>query len=64
MSEDYQIKDDKKVVENILNMYKKEKLTNKKIEIIKMLNEETDIEIAKKLEAELQEVIIKLAQIK
>ena len=64
MSEDYQIKDDQKAVETIINMYRKEKLANKKLEIIKMLNTETNIEEAKRLESELQEIIIKLAQIK
>ena len=64
MSDDYQIKDDKKAVENIINMYNKEKLTNRKLEIIKMLNENLDQEEAKKLEAELQNIIIKLTQIK
>jgi len=64
MSEDYQIKDDQKAVEGIINIYKKEKLTNRKLEIIKMLNDAMNIEETKKLEAELQEIIIKLAQIK
>jgi len=64
MSEDYQIKDDLKAVETIINMYKREKLANRKLEIIKMLNSEIGIEEARKLESELQEIIIKLAQIK
>jgi len=64
MSEDYQIKDDKKAVESIINMYRKEKLTSRKLEIIKMLNNKPDEEQARIMEIELQEVITKLAQIK
>ena len=63
MSEDYQIKDDNKAVENIINMYKKEKLTSRKLEIIKLLENST-IDNSKELEKELQNIIIKLTQIK
>lgn len=63
MSDDYQIKDDNKAVENIINMYKKEKLTAKKQEIIKLL-ENASVDASKELEKELQEIIIKLTQIK
>ena len=40
MAYDYEIKDDKKAIEDLINNYKKEKLTNRKKEIIDYLNDE------------------------
>lgn len=65
MADDYEIKNDKKAIEDLINNYKKEKLTNRKKEIIEILNNntiESDESIA--LEKELNDLIIKLAQIK
>ena len=65
MADDYEIKDDKKAIEDLINSYKKEKLTSRKKEIIELLNQEN---IEKKeitnLEKELQDVIIELTKIK
>ena len=65
MADDYELKNDKKAVGDLINNYEKEKLTIRKNEIILMLN---DTNIAKeqssKLEEELHDIIIKLAQIK
>jgi len=65
MAYDYKIKDDKKAIEDLINNYKKEKLTNRKKEIIDYLNDENiDKQEVTNLEKELHDIIIKLAQMK
>ncbi len=65
MADDYEIKDDKKAIEDLINNYKKEKLTNRKKEIINLLTDKNiDKDETINLEKELQEIIVKLAQIK
>ena len=65
MADDYEIKDDKKAIEDLINNYKKEKLTNRKKEIIDYLNNENiDKQEATNLENELHDIIIQLAQMK
>ena len=65
MAEDYEIIDNEKATEDILNLYEKEKLIEEKNQIIKQL-EETSIkgEEAKELEAKLSSIIIKIAKMK
>ena len=65
MADDYEIKDDKKAIEDLINNYKKEKLNNRKREIIDALNDENiDGQEASNLEKELHDIIIDLAQMK
>ena len=65
MADDYEIKDDKKAIEDLINNYKKEKLISRKKEIIDILNNENiDKQKVINLEKELHDVIIELAQIK
>lgn len=65
MADDYEIKDDKKAIEDLINNYKKEKLNNRKREIIDALNDDNiDRQEASKLEKELHDIIIYLAQMK
>lgn len=65
MADDYEIKDDKKAIEDLINNYKKERLTNRKKEIIDYLNSENiDKQEAADLEKELQGIIINLAKMK
>lgn len=67
MSEDYEIKENKKMIDNILKIYEKEKLIKRKNEIITKLNNNTDklkIEDSNKLEQELQDIIIKISKVK
>ena len=65
MADDYEIKDDKKAIEDIINNYKKEKLINRKKEIIDSLNNgNIDKQETVNLEKELHDIIIRLAQIK
>lgn len=64
MTEDKKNDFDKKSLENILNVYEKEKLTVLKTEIIQKLNETQDKAQMKELEEELNNLIIKLAKFK
>ena len=65
MADDYEIKDDRKAIEDLINNYKKEKLTNRKKEIIDYLNDKNiDKKSALNLEKELHDIIIKLAKMK
>ena len=63
MAEDYEIEDIEKAIDDIMQSYEKERLTNRKFEIIRQLDNESE-EGKKKLEKELSEIIIKLAKIK
>lgn len=54
MADDYEIKDNEKALEDIINIYKKEKLTKRKNEIINLINSATErteeiIELEKEL---------------
>lgn len=65
MADDYEIEDNKKALEDVINNYQKEKLMARRNEIIQSLNNANlDKEKAKELEKELHTLIIKLAQIK
>ena len=61
---DYEINSVEKCIEDVVNIYNKDKLTNRKFEIIKSLENTTELtkdEVAK-LEQELSEIIIELAK--
>ena len=64
MANGYEEQIDKKTVNNIINVYEKEKLTLLKSEIIQKLQESTDENEKEKLEQELNSIIIKLTKIK
>ena len=65
MADDYEIKDDEKAIKDLIKSYKKEKLTNRKREIIELLNnKDSNSQDIDNLEKELQDIIIKLTQIK
>ena len=64
MAYDLEIENLEKAINDILNLYKKEKLDNRKIEIIEELEQEQDADKKKKLEKELSNIIIELAKIK
>ncbi|MBQ2917348.1 MAG: DNA primase [Clostridia bacterium] len=65
MADDYEIKDDKKAIEDLINNYKKEKLVNRKKEIIDYLNNENiEKQEMSDLEKELHDIIITLAKMK
>ena len=65
MADDYEIEDNEKALEDIINNYQKEKIVLRRNEIIKKLNDANlDKQKASELEKELHTLIIKLAQIK
>ena len=64
MTYDFEITDVSKAIEDIIQIYQKEKLNNRKLEILKILEENSEIENRKELEKELSEIIIKLAKTK
>ena len=64
MAEDYEIKDVEKAIDDIMQNYEKEKLQNRKFEILELLDTNLEISQKKELEKELSDIIIKLAKIK
>ena len=64
MAEDYEIEDLEKAIDDIIQAYKRDKLNNRKLEILASLEQVSDNEEKKKLEKELSDIIITLARIK
>ena len=65
MADDYEIEDIEKAIDDIIQSYQKEKLNNKKFEILEKLEKEAiEPEEKNRLEKELSETIIQLAKIK
>ena len=64
MADDYEIQDMEKAIDDVVHGYQREKLNNRKMQILSLLDEEiSDIE-KKELEKELSEIIIQLAKMK
>ena len=64
MAEDYEIEDLEKAIDDIIQAYKRDKLNNRKLEILELLEKTSNIEEKKELEKELSNIIITLARIK
>ena len=64
MAYDLEIENLEKAINDILNLYKREKLDDRKIEIIEKLEQDIDETEKKSLENELSSIIIELAKIK
>ncbi len=64
MADDYEIDDIEKAIDDIMHGYEKDKLTNRKFEILALLEEEIEEEQKKALEKELRETINRLAKMK
>lgn len=64
MADDYEIDNVEKAIDDIIQTYQKEKLNNRKIQILELLENTTDINDKKELERELSNIIIMLAKIK
>ncbi len=65
MAEDYGIDDVEKAIDDIIQSYEKDKLNERKLEILELLEENTTEENQKKeLEKELNDIIIRLAKIR
>ena len=64
MADDYEITDIEKAIDDIMQNYEKDKLNNRKFEIIKLLDGNLEANQKKELEKELNDIIIRLAKIK
>ena len=64
MADDYEIDDLEKAIDDLIQTYQKEKLNNRKFEILELLEKTTDINQKRELEKELSNIIIRLAKIK
>ena len=64
MAYDLEIDNSEKAINDILKLYKREKLDSRKLEIIEELEQDLDIDTKKSLESELSNIIIELAKIK
>jgi len=64
MAEDYEIEDLEKAIDDIIQAYKRDKLNNRKLEILEKLEQTSNIEEKRELEKELSNIIITLARIK
>ena len=64
MAYDLEIDNLEKAINDILNLYKREKLDDRKLEIIEELEQNLDEENKKSLEKELSSIILELAKIK
>lgn len=66
MAEDFEIADVNKAIDDLISIYEKQKLVNRRNEILKQLesSESVNIDNMKNLEKELNEIILKLAKIK
>ena len=64
MADDYEIDDIEKAIDDIMHGYEKDKLTNRKFEILELLEEEIEEDQKKALEKELRETINRLAKMK
>ena len=64
MAEDYGITDNNKAIEDIVEKYKKERLQNRRDQILAQIDEESDANEKKKLSKELNDIIVELVRIK
>lgn len=64
MADDYEIEDIEKAIDDIMQSYEKDKLNDRKFEILGLLEGNLEANQKKDLEKELSEIIIKLARIK
>ena len=64
MSEDYEITDIEKAIDDVVQAYEREKLNTRKFEILDLLDKNLENDQKKELEKELSNIIIRLARIK
>ena len=64
MAEDYGIDDIEKAIDDIIQSYEKERLNQRKFEILELLENPTEENQKKELEKELSDIIIRLAKIR
>lgn len=64
MSDDFEIQDYEKAIDDIMQSYEKDKLNDRKIQILELIDKDIQEDEKRKLEKELNDIIIKLAKIK
>ncbi len=64
MADDYEIDDMEKAIDDIIKSYEKDKLTNRKFELVELMENETDEIKRKALGQELNNVIIQISKLK
>ena len=64
MADDYEIEDVEKAIDDIMQSYEKEKLNDRKFEILTLLEGNIEASQKKELEKELNEIIIQLVKMK
>ena len=64
LADDYEIDNIEKAIDDIMQSYEKDKLNERKIQIIELLETELETDRKKELEKELSNIIIRLAKIK
>ena len=64
MADDYGIEDMEKAIDDVIHGYRRDKLSDRKMQILSLLEEESDPSKKKELEKELSELIIQLAKMK
>lgn len=64
MADDYEIEDIEKAIDDLMQGYERDKLNERKFEIVKILENNPEIEERKQLEKELTDIILKLSKIK
>ena len=64
MADDYEITNVEKAIDDILQSYEKDKLVNRKFEILELLDDNLEASRRQELEQELSNIIIRLAKIK
>ena len=64
MADDYEIEDMEKAIDDIMHGYQKDKLNERKMQILSLLEEDVDINQKKELEKELNELIIQIVKMK
>ncbi len=64
MAEDYEIENVEKAINDLLKLYEKDKLIERKMEILELLKTEEDLNLKKSLETELSNIIITLVKLR
>ena len=64
MADDYEIDDMEKAIDDIIKSYEKDKLTNRKFELVELMENETDATKRNALGQELNNVIIQISKLK
>ena len=64
MIDDFEIEDKEKAIDDILQAYEKEKLNQRKLDLIGLIEIEKNENIKKSYEEELKDIIVKLVRIK